>query len=327
MKIMELKKPQLPHEFYKPSLLLLATFILYSLVMFILPALIARIVVTLPVVLPIRIIMMIPLVLIAQQGIHLLGWVGHEGFHLSLHRNKYVSAFLGIFFSSMVAGFLEIGAAISHWNHHRYTNQSSDPDCEIFVKFKNFWTRLFFARMTANRVYIINTFKMAFNLPLPYTYKLPFKKEMVCVMAWTNIFFSLFWIGIYTAITIYDPLTGIVSIIIPHILLIQSGLRSYVEHAGTGIGPFQDSRTRTSPFSTVFYFFNNYHLEHHLYPSVPCYKLPTVHKYLRDQGFYEKANSPIETGILGAYLHTTSRFMYPEGLADNIPYYSLLPTE
>ena len=34
----------------------------------------------------------------------------------------------------------------------------------------------------------------------------------------------------------------------------------------------------------------NYHLEHHLFPSVPCYNLPIVHRLLKKQGYWSKAN-------------------------------------
>lgn len=322
-----IKRPSLPQDLYKPNFWKSLAFVAYSLGMFIVPALLARIFATSSLPLLERILITIPFLLTASQGLHLLGWVGHEGLHLSLHRNKFVSAFAGIFFSSLIVSFFEIGSAISHWTHHRYTNQPQDPDCEIFVKFKSFWSRLLFARMTANRTYLINTFKMAFNLPLPYAYKLPFKPHMVRIMAWTNILLSLFWLVVYVTITVYDPITGLVSIALPHILTIHTGLRSYVEHAGTGIGPFRDSRSRTSFLSTALYCFNNYHLEHHLYPSVPCYKLPAVHHYLREQGFYEQANSPIETSFLGAFLHTTSQSMYPEGLEDDTSHNPFLPVK
>lgn len=156
-----IKRPTLPKELYKPSFWGSLAFVTYSLGMFIVPALLARFVVTSSLPILARVIIAIPLLLAASQGLHLLGWVGHEGLHFSLHRNKFVSSFAGIFFSSLIVGFFEIGAAVSHWTHHRYTNHPQDPDCKIFIKYKSFWSRLFLARMSANRTYLINTFKMA----------------------------------------------------------------------------------------------------------------------------------------------------------------------
>jgi fatty acid desaturase len=33
----------------------------------------------------------------------------------------------------------------------------------------------------------------------------------------------------------------------------------------------------------------NYHLEHHLLPTVPPYRLPALHRLLRERGFYRCA--------------------------------------
>jgi len=311
-----LARPPLPRELYQPSAWGAAAFIGYAVGMFVIPAYLIRQAASLDAPLAARGLVILPLLVLAQQGIHLLGWVGHEGFHLSLHRNKYVSAFLGIFFSSMIVSFFQIGASISHWNHHRYTNQAADPDCEIFTRFKTFWSRLLFGRVTANRIYMRNTVKMALGRPLPYPYKLPFPPAMVPVFAWTNIFCSASWLSVYGIIAFSDPLAGLLSIALPHMVgTCYTGLRSYVEHAGTGLGTFHDSRTRTSAFFTFFYFWNNYHLEHHLYPAVPCYRLVAVHRYLKERGYYERAGSPIESTVLGAYAHVTSRSAYPEAAA------------
>lgn len=92
---------------------------------------------------------------------------------------------------------------------------------------------------------------------------------------------------------------GLVAIAIPHLLgLLYTGLRPYAEHGGTGPGLFLDARTRTSPFFSVLYFFNNYHLEYHLYPWVPCYRLPAVHRYLKGYGYFRDPHVHIEPSVL-----------------------------
>src|SRR5262245_5385427 len=114
---------QLPPEIYRPSRLGAFIFIAYSVALFVIPAASSRLLAGIDLPFPVLPLCLLPVLLLAQQGLHLLGLVGHEGMHLSLTRNRYVSAILGIFFSSMVINFMEMGFAISHWNHHRYTNQ------------------------------------------------------------------------------------------------------------------------------------------------------------------------------------------------------------
>jgi fatty acid desaturase len=70
-------------------------------------------------------------------------------------------------------------------------------------------------------------------------------------------------------------------------LLIASfygNVRGWAEHTLTAPGhPLTITRTVTS--NPLFSFLNinlNYHLEHHLFPGVPWYNLPKVHRLLLD---------------------------------------------
>lgn len=320
-------KPHLPPELCHRSRWGALLFISYAVALFVVPATLARFIAATDLSLAIRVIAALPLLLLSQQGLHLLGWVGHEGLHLSLARNRNLSAGLGIFFSSMIINFLEMGWAASHWSHHRYTNQDADPDCALYSRYQSFWRRLLFARLASNRVNMVNTLRMVSGKPLGYAYNLAFTPGTIRVLAGFNIACSLLWLSVYAAITVFDPLTGLVAIAIPHLLgLLYTGLRPYVEHAETGPGLFLDARTRTAPFFSVLYFFNNYHLEHHLYPWVPCYRLPAVHRYLKEQGYFRDRDMCIEPGILAAYRHATARSRYPGGIRSDVPPAELLST-
>ncbi|MDZ8226282.1 MULTISPECIES: fatty acid desaturase [unclassified Nostoc] len=317
-----LKRPQIPQKWYRPSMIGTLAYIAYNLALYIVPAMLARMLLLLHLPLPLLILMTAPLIWLSAQGMLLFSWVGHEGFHLSLHRNKFVSALIGTFFASALPTYFETGAAISHWNHHRFTNQASDPDCQIFQKFQNFWSRLLFARSTANFYYFINTVRMAFNLPLSYSYKFPFKSWSIVMLAWANIGFSLLWLVLYAAIAIYDPATAIVLMVLPGITMYAiSALQPYLEHAGTKVGLGRDAKSQTSLLFTILYFGNNYHLEHHLYPGVPCYRLPALHRWLKEKGFYDRMESMetdelIEPHVIKPYLkafHTP----YPEAGKEN----------
>lgn len=75
-------------------------------------------------------------------------------------------------------------------------------------------------------------------------------------------------------------------------------LRAIAEHgapAGTD-SPLQAARTNLlrgplAPLMRLLLFPHhvNYHIEHHLYPAVPHYKLPTLHRALRDHGVLDDA--------------------------------------
>lgn len=315
----EMKRPSLPRELYRPSVPRSVAFILTGVASFLGFGLLASYVAGMSAPPWIHMLLVPPLLLGAQQGAHLLGWAGHEGIHLSLHRNRYVSIIVGCFVSAMSL-FVAMGYGISHWNHHRFTNQASDPDVAIYPKLTTFWSRFFLARAIAQRGYTKAIVKIALGRPLPFAYSFPFPSRIQQAMALLNLAFLLFWLAAYVVFTIYAPFTALFAIWLPLLLVIPlSGLRIYVEHAGTEIGIFRDSRSYVSRLYTVLFFGNNYHLEHHLYPTVPCYNLPAVHRLLKSRGYYDRCGSPVDATLLGPMVHTLAVSRYPGPLGADLP--------
>jgi beta-carotene hydroxylase len=306
------RAPQLPRHMYEPDTRWGLAFLLGSVALYVLPGWAAVVLVQAPLSWPLRLLGLLPLWLLAQQGLHLLGFVGHEGFHLSLHRNKYVSAALGIAGSSLVIFFAQVGVALTHWSHHRRTNRPDDPDVVIFGRHHTLPRRLLLSRVMANRVYCANLLRIAFNRPLPVAYVGPFRRGPLWVLAWLNLVTSLSVLVGYGVLAVRWPLAALVAVGVPHLLGVAlSGLRPYLEHAGTGEGPFHEARTYSSPVMTALFVANNFHLEHHLYPSVPCYRLPAVHRQLKAAGFYAAAGVAIEPSFWGALAHARGRSRYP----------------
>ena len=296
------RRPSIPSSMYRPSLGGTFAFLGYAVLLFVIPATLLRLIVTVVDSLLLRIVLMAPLILLAGFGLNLMGFVGHEGMHLSLFRNKYASAITGLFFASAVTTYYELGFAMQHWNHHRYTNQASDYDITMVAHLKTWWQRLLFARGIYNWAYFKTTLRTALGQPNPFPYKMPFREETLRGLALLNFAFSLMWIALYVTISIVDPLVGIFSILLPmaSILLISS-CQPFIDHAGTGDDIFRNAWSRTSPLMTALYFGANYHLEHHLYPGVPCYRLGRIHRLLKSNGAYQRESPPIESRFFGAY--------------------------
>src|SRR5688500_14662230 len=104
----ELSKPALPRELMQVSLVGSTVFILYSLAMFIVPSALSWRVWQSGAPGIVKIIVIAPLIVLAGQGLHLLGWVAHEGFHFNLTRDKKMSALVGTLFGSMIGGFFTV---------------------------------------------------------------------------------------------------------------------------------------------------------------------------------------------------------------------------
>jgi fatty acid desaturase len=312
-----IRRPTLARHLYEPSLLHVVALIAFGVGLFAGCGLLASLVATMDLPLVVRVPGVAALVLAASHGGHLLGFVGHEGIHLSLHRNKYVSVVLGTFVSAMTT-FSAVGYGIAHWNHHRFTNQASDPDAHIYTRFRTFWSRLLLARLAGNRTHQKNLVRMALGRPLQFGYKLPFSPRAQRALAWMNLGMLAFWVSVYAATAMVAPGAVLVGVVLPILALtLISGLRGYVEHGGTGVGSFRDTRSYASPLYTVLFFGNNFHLEHHLYPGVPCYRLPAVHRFLESHGYFEPSPSVIDATVLGPLAHTTSRSQYPEPSASD----------
>ena len=204
--------------------------------------------------LALRLVLAVGCVIAAAQGAHLLGFAGHEGIHVMLHPNKWTSTLLGAFFSAATS-FPALGYGVAHWNHHRYTNQASDPDAALYPQFRTFWRRFFFARGAGSRAHMRNLLLMARGRALPLGYRLPFTLEEQRTLARINLAFLAFWFGLYVALAYHAPWTALFAIGLPLVAVIPlSGLRDYVEHAGTGLGMFRDSRCFTHPLYTLLFF-------------------------------------------------------------------------
>lgn len=310
------QKPQLPASFYQHSKLGTTCFILFMMTMFLMPGYLAYLLLCysdLPAWLSLT--MSLPLFILSGQGIHLMGWIGHDGLHFTLHENRIVSAIIGVFFSAGTVTFLEMGMALDHWTHHRYTNKPEDPDLRMFEKYKSFWSRMLFSRIRSNRHYVRRVYKLVTGQPLDEELTkiiLPFELSTIRKLAWFNIFSNLFWAAAYLLIAFVDMKAFLIMVLVPMVVaLCISGLRPYIEHNGTQSEEFNNTRTRTSPVWTFLDFGGNYHFEHHMYPSVPQWRLPKLHRYLKAQGYM---GTHYDDTALSHYRYATSTYQYPKGI-------------
>lgn len=313
MNISVTKKPPLPAQFRQLSLLGTAAFCLYSYAWFFGFGYLAYVVAISQWALPIKIALIAPLIFLSGNGLHLLGWAAHEGAHFALVADRRANLILGSFLGAALF-FPTVGFGLTHWAHHRFTNSAKDPDTAVHTKYQVFWKRLLFARTHANRYYSKCLFDLYRNQKLNADFITPFSRSELVTLANINIGFILLWMALYITAAIVDWRFALFGVLLPLLSLLPiSGLRLYIEHTSTQPGVFKDSRTYSSPLFTVLLFGNNYHLEHHLYPEVPCYRLPQVHRFLRDNGYLAGRDEIVVRGIFAALKYTHSNHIYPTG--------------
>lgn len=252
----------------------------------------------------------LPLLLVGGYGMLLMGFMGHDGTHFNLHSNRIVSSILGIIITAPIFPYMLMGFTISHWSHHKFTNGDQDPDAVLFSKFKNLFTRAFIARPYTFFEYGVNTFRLALGIPLPFSYQFPLSPRTAQWLAIFNIGASALsalgyaWVAV--SWPVYFAALGAVYVF----GTVISGLSPYIEHTGTGEGRGVDTRTAQGWWWDVFILGNNYHLEHHLYPTIPFYNLRRVHYHLIRNGYYTPEKF-LSRGIWGTYRYAVSKYPYP----------------
>ena len=309
-------KQRIPAEFYRKSLLGAAGLVAFMLAMFLLPS-IANYWLYTECTWPLwsRVLLSVPLFALAGQGVHLMGWIAHDGFHFTWHENRYACTLPALFFSSMTLVFFESGMAMDHWSPHRFANTEDDPDLRLLRHHRSFAKRFFAQRNRANLHYFRRALDLALGRPLPaelQKIKLPFSLHVFRVFARLNLLFVLWWIAVYVFVETRFHGYLLIGIVVP--LLAGgwlSGLRSFTEHADTGVGDLHNSRSRTHWLFTLLEYGGNFHLEHHLYPSVPQWRLPRLHRWLRANGCYDALPDPfIIDPHLSVYKYTLGRYVY-----------------
>jgi fatty acid desaturase len=313
-----MKRPALPAAFYRPTVVGFVCYLLHAVSWILLFGTLAWQVYTSALPIWSKAILLPVCWALAGHSFHMAGWFSHEGVHLALLRNKYGNMLVACLMGG-VTMHPALGYAVTHWTHHRYTNQKSDPDTKIYPLHTTFWARFLRGRVTASRGYMRNTVAAALNRPLPKSYSIPFAPGWTRVFALATLLSIAFWLSLYAAIGLANPELFVVCILCPFLCAIPAtGLRIYMEHNGTGAGIFSDSRSYVSPLWTVIMFGNNYHLEHHLYPTVPAYNLPRVHRLLCTEGVFARNKAHIEHGFFAPLRYLSGSYQYPTPLIGDL---------
>lgn len=306
------RRPHIPSEFHRLNSFRAILYASRAIGAFAISSVLAGFIVMQDWPLVVRVVCATPLIVLSGHGLHMMGFSGHEGIHFNFHRNKRWSALLAILVSAPVPSYMVIGYGVTHWGHHRFTNRAPDPDTHIYAPLKNFWSRVFWSRSHGTRTYFKDTILLALRRLPPKEGRIPLPDATLTWLARVNIAVVTVWVVFYVWLTVRYPLLGLVGVWLPAAFAYYfSGLRAYVEHAGTTVGPFRDTRSYTHWIYTLLFAGNNFHIEHHLFPAVPCYNLGAVHRYLKEQGVLAQAGADVQETFLGIYRFTTSRYLYP----------------
>lgn len=214
----------------------------------------------------------------------------HELCHGTVFRTKWLNTFF-LYFISFIAGFNPIHFWTSHQEHHKYTLHPPD-DLEVVLphvvtvkgwlktaflnpwgikgRWKG-WLRLARGRLEGEWEHIL----------FPES-KPELRRQL---FTWTRIL--LIGHGAILAVSIYMGwwMLPIITTFAPFYGTWLQSLCNHTQHMGLqdDVADFRlCTRTiRLNPFLTFLYWHMNYHIEHHMFAAVPCYRLAKLHKAIQ----------------------------------------------
>ena len=226
--------------------------------------------------------------LIIGASINALGILMHEAIHGSMFRNAAADRCAG-FLLGLPLAMSAYAYRVVHHVHHRHTRSEADPD-----EFGNLTGNPKMLSVAFYAWLIVGGPIYFFHVPVT-ALRLGTRRDRIAVLTEYALM-----AGAYAAAFVYVP-TAILTHCWLYPLLavfVFANVRGWSEHTMTTPGnPLTESRTVTSNRLVSFFMCNlNYHLEHHLYPAVPWYNLPKLHKLLQLQ--YRIAGSCVYTSYL-----------------------------
>ena len=225
---------------------------------------------------------------------HALAILMHEGAHYRLMKNRLANDFFTELFTAWPMHIAMRNYREHHFPHHRSPNTSEDPDWQLrsddesweFPKTKRGLALMFLLDFLAMRV--VDQYRTFGR----YTFPHKRKRDWI---DWTREAYTLTFIASFTYFGLWIPY--LVFWIVPMLtwLKVVLRMRTIAEHYALDYShTFRQTRTTYANWlERVFVAPKNigYHLDHHLYPSVPFYNLPALHaELLKTEEFQRQAH-------------------------------------
>ncbi len=216
----------------------------------------------------------------AMMGFVINGMVqlSHETWHNNLFEARWANTAFGVGLGLLV-GISHAALKHDHLMHHRHNRTAMDPDAYNAGRDSLGQRVLFYAVVLFGLPLSVIYFNVLYPLQWFERRKLPghFARVLLGAVGYAALFGGLWRVGVLgQALEVW---------IIPLIATGPfNGLKSIADHHNNVWrgGRFQTATTvRSNAVVTWFWSGLNYHLDHHLFPRVPGYNLPRLHRHLR----------------------------------------------
>ncbi|MCA9116083.1 MAG: fatty acid desaturase family protein [Planctomycetaceae bacterium] len=225
---------------------------------------------------------------------HALAILMHEGSHYRLFSNRTANDFFTELFTAWPMHIAMRNYREHHFPHHRAPNTSDDPDWELrtqdesweFPKTRAGIAKMFLADFFGLRV--VDQWRTFGRYTFPDKRKrdwIDYLREVYTVILVTCLIYFDLWLP-YLVLWMVPMLTW---------LKVVLRVRTIAEHYALDYGHmYRQTRTTYPNFLERIFIapnYINYHLDHHLYPSVPFYRLAELHtELLKSEEFRREAH-------------------------------------
>lgn len=212
-------------------------------------------------------------------SLHLSGTVIHDASHNSAHRNRWVNALLG-HGSALILGFSFPVFTRVHLQHHAHVNDpENDPD--HFVSTGGpLW--LIAARFFYHEIYFFKR-RLWRNWELLEWFLGRLAVGLLVFTAWRFDFLGYIFNFWFSPALVVGIALGLFFDYLPH--------RPFQER-----DRWKNARVYPGPVLNLLIMGQNYHLVHHLWPSVPWYKYKPTYEVMRP--LLDEKGSPQSLGLL-----------------------------
>jgi len=210
----------------------------------------------------------------------------HDAAHGLLHPNRRVNDAVAKWFCSSSLGEYRP----YHLQHHRYVQQAEDPDLSLSAPFpisRASLKRKLLRDLTGQTFY---KQRIAPLLAAPTQSSPLARNSQELVRGWRFIIGNALGFAVFAAAGLWWVWLLMWLLPMATWLPLVTRIRNIAEHALVGrdqADPLRQARTTHANWverALLAPYWVNYHLEHHLFTQVPCWKLPQAHALLQQRG-------------------------------------------
>jgi len=249
----------------------------------------------------------LPAIVVVATQQHAMFVLAHDAAHYRLFSHRGLNDFFGRMLGTM-AGLSMCAYRVIHRLHHNNLYSEVDPDIALhggYPRGKAYLLKKLATDLTGQTAW--KTYRYFFGAPAanaatsvaqrPLDDTAPALREAALRDRWTVLAVQVAVPAVCVALGGWLGLAKYAVLwVLPAVTVLQAllRLRAIAEHGAPPdqTSPLQAARTNLpGPLARFMLFPHhvNYHVEHHLFPAVPHYRLPALHAALRERGVLDGA--------------------------------------